>query len=91
MQFSKIAGLIGVLASTTLAFPTAQPVDSPVSLNKRQDVGVFLCVDSDFTGYCVHIVQPANTCSMYTRPQASWPLHQAFRFGQLIIIFLLHS
>ncbi len=26
---------------------------------------MFLCVDKDFTGYCVHIVQPAGACSEY--------------------------
>ena len=67
MKFSKIVSLVGLFATTTLAIPTAQPAKSGISLNKRQDVGVFLCVDSDFTGYCVHIVQPANTCSMLSR------------------------
>jgi hypothetical protein len=37
--------------------------ETAAAISKRQNVGVFFCVDKDFTGYCVHIVQPANTCS----------------------------
>lgn len=33
------------------------------SLNKRANAGVYLCTDSFFTGYCVHIVQPEFVCS----------------------------
>ncbi|KAI0446715.1 hypothetical protein F4803DRAFT_502116, partial [Xylaria telfairii] len=32
------------------------------SLNKRANAGVYLCTDTYFTGYCVHIVQPEFVC-----------------------------
>ncbi|KAI1117247.1 hypothetical protein F5Y14DRAFT_448180 [Nemania sp. NC0429] len=32
------------------------------SLNTRANAGVYLCTDSYFNGYCVHIVQPEYVC-----------------------------
>ncbi|KAI0198489.1 hypothetical protein F4808DRAFT_472786 [Astrocystis sublimbata] len=32
------------------------------TLHKRGNAGVYLCVDSHFNGYCVHIVQPEYQC-----------------------------
>ncbi|KAI7773131.1 hypothetical protein LA080_011754, partial [Diaporthe eres] len=31
-------------------------------LSKRANHGVYLCVDTGFSGYCVHIVAPAGVC-----------------------------
>ncbi|KAL2279975.1 hypothetical protein FJTKL_13112 [Diaporthe vaccinii] len=35
-------------------------------LSKRANHGVYLCVDTGFSGYCVHIVAPAGVCGKYT-------------------------
>ncbi|KAI0456707.1 hypothetical protein F5B21DRAFT_502004 [Xylaria acuta] len=32
------------------------------SMKKRADAGVYLCNDSYFNGYCVHIIQPQFQC-----------------------------
>lgn len=34
-------------------------------LSKRANHGVYLCVDADFKGYCVHITSPVGVCGMF--------------------------
>lgn len=48
------------------AAANAARLNATSSLAKRGNVGVYLCVDKDFSGYCVHIVQPAGACSQFS-------------------------
>lgn len=36
--------------------------ETAADLVKRENAGVYLCTDRDFTGHCVHIVAPEYTC-----------------------------
>ncbi|KAJ8125813.1 hypothetical protein O1611_g7825 [Lasiodiplodia mahajangana] len=53
---------------TITVYPDGLPADlipgaaGIESIEKRADAGVYLCTDSYFTGYCVHIVQPQYVC-----------------------------
>lgn len=52
----------GIYAKRSAGLDEAHVV-SGGTIEKRANVGVYLCVDAGFEGYCVHIVQPANECS----------------------------
>ncbi|KAH9908415.1 hypothetical protein F4778DRAFT_717147 [Xylariomycetidae sp. FL2044] len=53
---------------TVEVFPDGLPADlipraaSGDSLEKREDAGVYLCVDAHFLGYCQHIYAPLYQC-----------------------------
>ncbi|KAI0111247.1 hypothetical protein GGR51DRAFT_509457, partial [Nemania sp. FL0031] len=53
---------------TITVYPDGLPADlipgaaSNESIEKRANAGVYLCTDSYFNGYCVHIVQPLWQC-----------------------------
>lgn len=54
---------------TFTVYPDGLPAElipteaSSGSVEKRANAGVYLCTDSYFNGYCVHIVQPQFQCS----------------------------
>jgi hypothetical protein len=52
MQFTT--ALIALYASFVFAAPAA--------LEKRASIGVYLCNDIEFKGYCVHIKSQPNVC-----------------------------
>ncbi|RYC58910.1 hypothetical protein CHU98_g7298 [Xylaria longipes] len=64
MQFSKTLSIFATLWTAVLASPIAEgdATVSNVTIEKRADAGVFLCVDAGFTGRCVHIIQPTGEC-----------------------------
>ncbi|PVH77099.1 hypothetical protein DL98DRAFT_573988 [Cadophora sp. DSE1049] len=70
MQYSKLLSLLAalqgcsVLAVNPAASESFVNLDSALSGLESRDrsVGVYLCNDADFKGYCVHIVQPINSC-----------------------------
>ncbi len=75
MQLSTALRVLAVLSASASAL--AAPTDitlsetftnldaAPGTVERRaRSVGVYLCNDRDFSGYCVHIVQPVNDCSM---------------------------
>jgi hypothetical protein len=74
MRTFTLLTILSAIGAGVLALPAADPAPSPGSkkairvtensIEKRADGGVFLCTDINFSGNCVHIVQPNGECSM---------------------------
>jgi hypothetical protein len=70
MQFSNMLSIAAIFAfAATTPAPKASVTAkaasaSPLALFQRQavDAGVELCVNAQFQGYCVHIIQPLYQC-----------------------------
>lgn len=45
--------------------PSEAPTVEGRDLQKRVDLGVYLCNDANWSGYCVHIVAPDNVCGTF--------------------------
>lgn len=65
MQFFTAIALSlvsSVLAAPTIPLVTKSIISTSEGLTKRADLGVYLCNDRGFTGYCVHITAPSGVC-----------------------------
>lgn len=69
MQFqSFLASLALVALTSATAIPTTverRVVEAPNDLEKRADLGVYVCTDRNFQGHCVHITAQAGVCGKF--------------------------
>lgn len=45
--------------------PSEAPVVAGGDIQKRATLGVYLCTDANWSGYCVHITAPDNVCGKF--------------------------
>ncbi len=75
MQTSTLLVVLSAIGAGVLALPAADLAPSPgvelaapvaeSTTGKLSKGGVYLCTDINFSGHCVHIVQPNGECSTY--------------------------
>ncbi|KAK7753790.1 hypothetical protein SLS62_004155 [Diatrype stigma] len=51
-----------IKSSNSTLSPSEAPAVAGGDLQKRATLGVYLCTDANWSGYCVHITAPDNVC-----------------------------